>query len=397
LSALALPRTAAPKQPAWSTNLGHDLLSWLAEMRVSRPVWQDRFGIFHVFRYADVQRVLRDSTVFSSDRTRLMPPDKKFGRGSLTMLDPPEHDRQRRLINTAFSASAITALSPRIESIADELLGAITTEHVDLMQSFAYPFPVAVIAEMLGLPPEDRDQFHTWVDSLMSIQIDDPREPEVAATVSRTMADMNEYLRRFCRMRKASPRGDLISLLATANDNGGDFGDDEVVDAVTLLFLAGHVTTTMLILNAVLCIDAHEDARRQLMEDSSLIPLAIDEVLRYRSPFANAGRVTRNDVELGGVHIPEDRFVMAWLLAANHDPGVFESPEWFNIRRSNLRQIAFGHGVHHCVGASLARLEGCIAVRALLTRFAHLRVDRSRAVPFYENTVFGPRRLVVGI
>ena len=385
------PSAGLPAGPPSSADGGTALFAWLRTMRDEHPVWRDSYGMYHVFRYDDVRAVLADHERFSSDRTRLMG-QQPFGQGGITMIDPPEHRHQRRLITAAFTPASIAALEPRIAAIADELLDALPGPDFDLVEHLAYPLPVIVIAELLGIPPGDRDLFRTWSDRLMSLQVPDFTDPSLARRVAEAMAEMNAYLREHCAERRTRPRDDLLSRLVHAEVDGARLEEEQVVNTASLLLLAGHVTTTVLIGNTVLCLAEAPEAERRVRADVSLVPQALEESMRLRSPFMQAGRVTTRDVELAGETIPANRFVMAWLLSANHDERQFTDPELFDLDRRLTGQLAFGHGVHFCLGAQLGRLEGRIALERLLGRFTELRPAK---LAFYESQIFGVREMHV--
>ncbi|MFI9843062.1 cytochrome P450 [Nonomuraea sp. NPDC051941] len=381
----------APVGPPSVTDGGTSLFAWLRQMRDRHPVWRDSYGMYHVFRYDDVRAVLADHERFSSDRTRLMG-RQPFGQGGITMIDPPEHRHQRRLITAAFTPGSIAALEPRIAAITDELLDALPGPDFDLVESLAYPLPVTVVAELLGVPPSDRDLFRTWSDRLMSLQVPDFADPSLAGRVAAAMAEMNDYLREHCADRRTRPRDDLLTRLVHAEIDGERLDAEQVVNTASLLLLAGHVTTTVLIGNTVLCLADTPEATHRIRADMSLIPQALEESMRLRSPFMQAGRVTTQDVRVAGETIPANRFVMAWLLSANHDERHFADPERFDLDRQLTGQLAFGHGVHFCLGAQLGRLEGRIALERLLSRFTELRPEKRS---FYESQIFGVREMHV--
>lgn len=316
---------------------GEALFGWMRKMRDESPVWSDDFRIHHVFRYDDVQRVMTDFETFSSDRTRLMPEGGQFGRGSLTMLDPPDHHRQRRLIGQAFTPKMVAGMEPRITELTDELLDGVDGDEFDLIDQLAYPLPVIVIAELLGIPPSDRELFRTWADGLMSMQVDDLSSPDLALQVGEAMREMNEYLIAVCRQRRADPQDDVITKLVGAQADDQQLSEEEVANSASLLLLAGHITSNVMLGNAVLCLDENPEVADELRADPGLIPAALEEVLRYRSPFMQAGRVTTTAAQVGGKEIPAGSFLMAWLLSASHDERRFPEPDRFDIHRERGR------------------------------------------------------------
>ena len=220
----------------------------------------------------------------------------------------------------------------------------------------------------------------------------DIRSEGFATRVEDTLREMEEYLLGHCRARRRRPGDDLISALVTAEVDGERLDDEEVVNFSRLLLVAGHITTTLLLGNTVLCLEENPSAAAELRADRTLIPPALEEVLRSRSPFPQMARFTTRAVELSGQVIPANQLVMLWLLGANHDERQFPDPERFDIHRMPNEHLAFGHGIHFCLGAPLARLEGKIAVDVLLTRLADIQIAPTTTLQFYDN-VFGPRSL----
>ena len=372
------------------------LLAWLATMRDEHPVWRDRYGLWHVFRHSDVEAILRDPDTFSSDTARLVPAAAPVRRGMLTQIDPPEHRSLRRLVSATFTPRTVAGLEPRIRSLTGELLDA-AGERFDLVDALAFPLPVIVIAELLGLPAEDRPLFRTWADGLFNMQVGDPSDPEVGRMVADAMRDILGYFGEACRTRRAEPRDDLISALVTTEVDGRILDDEEAANFSMLLLLAGHVTTTVLLGNAVRTFDENPGVWDELRADPTVIPGAIEEVLRLRSPFMQVGRSTWRAVEVGGVELPADALVLPWLLSANRDPRAHREPDRFDLHRGlgGGAQLAFGHGVHFCLGAPLARLEGRVALEELTGRYRRLDVDHAVAVRHFPQGVLGTRELPV--
>ena len=393
--------TAGPADLAPTTDDEPVLLDWLRTMREQHPVWRDRYGIWHVFRHADVEAITRDPATFSSDTSRLVPAAAPTRRGMLTQIDPPEHRALRHLVSAAFTPRTVAALEPRIRAVSGELLDAVG-ERFDLVDALAFPLPVIVIAELLGLPTEDRELFRRWADGLFSMQVDDPSDPELGPRIAAAMADITAYLTEHCRHRRADPCEDLISALVTTEVDGRRLDDEEAANFSMLLLLAGHITTTLLLGNAVRTLDEHPGVWDELRADPSLIPGAVEEVLRYRSPFTQVGRATLRPAEVGGVTIPADALVTPWLLSANRDARAHPEPDRFDIRRGlgGGAQLAFGHGVHFCLGAPLARLEARVALEELTARYRALPVDhdavaRAGGLRHYQRGILGTRNLPV--
>lgn len=377
---------------------GRTLLPWLRQMRDEHPVWRDEYGIWHVFRYADVARAISDSQVFSSDVGRVLPVGDKFTEGNLTRTDPPRHHTLRRLVGAAFSPKVVTGLAPRIAEVTRELLDAAGgAAEFDLVSALAYPLPVTVIAELLGLPISDRELFRSWADKLFDQDTADPNDPELARKVDEGTADMVAYLGEHCADRRARPRNDLISRLAEVEADGERLSDVEVVNFSIVLLIAGHITTTALLGNTVLCIDEHPEVWAQLHADRTLVEAAIEEVLRYRSSFTQVGRVTTVGTALAGEIIPADVIVTPWLVSANRDEREFADPDRFDIHRSGNHHVAFGHGIHFCIGQLLARVEARVAVGVLLDQYAEIRLTPGAPLKFYSRGIFAARNVPVTV
>lgn len=359
-----------------------DPFPWYRSMRETKPVCHDpRLGVWMVFGYGDVERVLNDHEAFSS----------RFGQMSLINTDPPRHRQLRNLVTQAFTPRAVEGLRPRITEIVEQLIDKVVEAgEMDVVEDFAVPLPVIVIAELLGIPIEDRALFKHWSDAIVT-------GGGSELSPSRAMSEMATYFTRLAAERSQEPRPDLISALLAARIDGESLTHGELLSFCTLLLIAGNETTTNLIGNAIICLDEHPDMAAGLAADGPrLLDSAIEEVLRYRSPVQSMFRVTRSEVEIGGHAIPAGQPVLAWIGSANRDPLRFPDPDRFDIRRSPNRHLAFGHGIHFCLGAPLARLESRIALEALLRRLGHLSVDRSRGLqPLASHIVYGVQHLPV--
>jgi cytochrome P450 len=355
-------------------------------MRESAPVhYDEQSGSWHVFRYDDVQRALSEYATFSSH----MGGDDASGTGqlfasSLIATDPPRHRQLRSLVTQAFTPKAVDALAPRIAALTDELLEGIAPRgSADLIQELAYPLPVIVIAELMGIPAEDRERFKQWSDVIVS----QTRTGSASENQSATITEMTEYFLALIGQRRSQPGQDLISTLLAAEIDGQKLTVPELLGFCALLLVAGNETTTNLIGNAVLCLAEHPGTMDRLLMEPALLPQTIEEVLRFRSPVQSMYRSTVAETTLGDEVIPAGAPIVAWIGSANRDERQFQRPAEFDIDRGQNRHLAFGHGIHFCLGAPLARLEARIALGALLSRLPGLSLVPGAHLERMESTI----------
>ncbi|MFC0455977.1 cytochrome P450 [Arthrobacter liuii] len=355
-------------------------------MRAASPVFHDdQSGSWHVFRYDDVQRVLSEHATFSSRMGGGNPSGSgQLFASSLITADPPRHRQLRSLVTQAFTPKAVDALAPRIAELTDELLAGIeATGSADLIKELAYPLPVIVISELMGIPAEDRERFKHWSDVIVSQTQAGPGNGKDDATT----AEMIEYFLALIAQRRSQPGEDLISSLLSAEIDGQRLTVPELLGFCSLLLVAGNETTTNLIGNAVLCLAESPGTLERLLKEPALIPQALEEVLRFRSPVQSMYRVTVAEATVAGQPIPAGAPLVAWIGSANRDGQQFERAAVFDIDRSPNRHLAFGHGIHFCVGAPLARLEARIALEALLSRLPGLSVAPGAELERMESTI----------
>jgi hypothetical protein len=289
--------------------------------------------------------------------------------------DPPAHTRRRGLLNKAFTPRAVMALRPMIERIVAYLVSRVSARgEMDLISAFAYPLPASVIAGMIGVPIEDLDRFKTWSDEIAAFVGSALATPDKRERGERGVREMSSYFRGIISEHRKRPREDILSALLAAEEAGSGFSEDELVASCILLLFAGHETTTNLIGNGMLALLRHPEALTALRSDSSLAPSAVEEMLRYDGPTQAMTRIALEDARLDDASpvIRTGDRVFALLNAANRDPRVFAEPDRFDVARGDSRHLSFGFGTHFCLGAPLARLEGQIAVKALVERLPEL-------------------------
>ncbi len=359
--------------------LQRDPYPFYEQLRRSGPVvWAPSLERWLVTGHPEVVEVLRDER-FSADRRKwrgfepVVEPGREGAR-SMLVVDPPDHTRLRTLVQKAFTPRVVERLRPRIEALVKEALDeAEARGSMDLVADLAYPLPVTVIAELLGVPVEDRSAFRRWSDALVGalypVALTDRRSAVLAARDA-----LHAYLERVVSERRAAPRDDLISRLVEAEEQGDRLSGPELLAMGVLLLVAGHETTVNLIGNGINALLAHPDQLARLRDEPELIEPAVEELLRYDSPVQLTGRVALEELELGGRRVEPGQMLMLLLGAANRDPRVFAEPERLDLGRDPNPHLAFGRGIHFCLGAPLARLEGQIAIRELVRRFPTLRL-----------------------
>jgi cytochrome P450 len=378
-----------------------------AQMRQDHPIWQQpgRDGktlIWFVTRYDEADMILRDDKRFTRDFHAILPPEqvaKLIGSGSdpifrlvsnhMLAKDGTDHQRLRALVSKAFTPRMVSQMRPRIQAIADELLDPIAVQgEADLIETYAFPLPVIVIAELLGIPATDRDKFRTWSNAILTPAMTHAAQAEFLTHVQAFVT----YLRQLFEQRRQDPQPDLISALLQAEEAGDRLSEEEMFSTVILLIIAGYETTVNLIGNATLALLQHPEQMAQLRENPEQMATAVEEFLRYDGPAEMAQtRWATEEVEINGRTIQPGDPINVIIGAANRDPAQFEDPNRLDIERNPTRHLAFGRGSHYCLGAPLARLEGEIALNTLLRRLPNLRlaVDPDelnwRLIPFFHG------------
>ena len=345
-------------------------------------------GSLVLSRYDDVDEVLRDFRRFSNDdRNNSGGPRRRRDDATRSMLglDPPDHTRLRGLVSRAFTPRQVAGMEDRVRRTAEALLDEVEGEReFDLMANLAALLPTVVIAEMIGVPAEDREQFKVWSDLIARTLEPNltPRENEQAEEASHALGD---YFSRIIEQRRDDPRDDLVSRLIEAEEDGDQLTPDEMQATLQLLLVAGNETTTNLIGNGMLALLRHPEQLQLLREQPELMPNAIEELLRYDSPVQVDGRTALEDVEIGGRVARKGSGVTLLIGGANRDPEEFERPEELDVTREDAGNISFGRGIHHCLGAPLARLEGKVAFEVLLERFDDIQLGAAR--PRYKQNI----------
>lgn len=405
-----MPSSSVPSDEVYGPEFINDpypIFARLREQAPARRVTTFRgLSAWLVTRYSDVRSLLADD--------RLCKDGEKIGElmathsaveGSATGFpdgltanmvnsDPPDHTRLRNLVGREFTAHRVSALRPRIEEIVDGLLDKMALgREVDLAKEFSLQLPIAVIGELLGIPQTDREEFFQWADILYGGGIEAPPE-----TLAQAYADIVGYLRRLCERKRESPADDLLTALVQASDTEDRLSADELVSMALLLLVAGHETTSRQLSNGILALLLAPDQLEKLIAKPRLLPNAVEELLRYEGPAVSASvRFTAEPVEVAGVVIPEGEFVLLSLASGNRDPEKFPDPDRLDITRSTSGALGMGHGIHHCVGAPLARLELEVAIGRLLDRFPRLALATDpKDIEWLVNSFFrGPAKLPV--
>jgi len=384
-----------------------------AKMRTEDPVFQQpgldgETPIWFVTRYAEVEYVLKNNQIFVRDPALVMSPEalEKLNEGSdpqvnaffnhMLNKDGDDHRRLRMLVSKAFTPKVIRELRPRIEEIAKELLDQVEMRgQMELVSEFAFPLPIIVIAELLGIPAEDRDKFRTWSNAVVTPAMTEEAQQESI----RLLREFIGYLQALVAVRRETPGDDLLSGLIQTEENGDRLNESELYSMLNLLIVAGHETTVTLIGNAVLALLRNPSQLQAVIDQPEQMGQAVEELLRYDSPVERAlTRFVTEDVELAGQQLKRVDFIIAVLGSANRDENQFEEPTRLDLARQPNPHLAFGKGAHYCLGAPLARLEAEIGLNALFQRFPDLELDISteelewREVPLFRSLTQLPVR-----
>ncbi len=368
-------------------------------LRAEDPVhWCAPLNSWLLTGYADVSMALRESRLLSSERAgffvsqapqalqqKLIPLGQHLSK-SVVLSDPPNHTRLRGLVNKAFNTSLIQSMAGRIQQIVDALLDEIQDQgESDLVCDFAYRLPATVISEILGVPTDHHNELRQWTEDFNAFNGGSSLNfAETAEKAQHSLLEMTDYFRGIMSERRRQPREDLISAMIKAEEQGDMLTEDELLSMCSTLFVAGHDTTRNLIGNGMLALLQNPDQLARLKADPSLIPSAVEEFLRFESPFQRMSRVAKEHLEIGGKRIRKGQAVLEMLGAANRDPQQFSDPDRLDVSRQPNRHVAFGVGIHFCIGAPLARVEAPIAFRSILDRLSSIRLGTS-AIEWRES------------
>jgi cytochrome P450 len=361
-----------------------DPYSRYATLREHAPIHRSMFGFCVLSRYDDCQQVLRHAGAgkdFSNAATALGLSEEQQAeqaafrndRSNMLFADPPDHTRLRRLASRAFTPRSVEALRPQVVALVDELLDGFGDGEVDVMDALAFPLPVTVIGEMLGVPAADRPQFRPLVRAVTAM-LELAVTPEQLHAATAASDTMERYFDELIAERRAHPGDDLLTRLIQAEEEGERLSPYELISTAILLFAAGFETTTHLLGNGLLALAQHPDELARLRADRALLRPAVEELLRYDSPVQITARTAYEDLVIGGETIEKDSTVLALLGAANRDPSKFTEPDRLDVGRSEAPPLSFGSGIHHCLGAALARLEATVVLDRLLDRYATMEL-----------------------
>ena len=388
-----------PFDPEWATNP----FPLYADLRQRAPVHRNALGFWVFARHADCLALLRDRRTSADDAyidPERLSAEFRFGSGAddpevtamrdmrpFLFRDPPDHTRLRGLVSKAFTPKVVESLRARTQQIVDELLdAAFEADRVDLLESFAYPLPVRIICDMLGVPVADQDRFKSWSTSLArGLDPDFLLTGEAIKDRDDAVMQFAQYFFELLAERRRSPGDDLLSRLVEVEDDGGVLSEAELLSTCILLLVAGHETTVNLISGGTLALLRHPDQLERFRTDPEVTRSGVEEMLRYVSPVQLTGRAMIEDIEIAGVTLRAGDFVMVLIASGNHDADQFPDPERFDVGRTSNNHLGFGFGIHHCLGAPLARMETQVALTSLVRRAPDLAVTVDE--PTYKTNV----------
>ncbi len=376
-----VPVTERPLSEPGNINNPYPFYSWVrSESPVYKTTLSNGVEVYLVTRYADVLAGLKDPRLVKDIRNARPQSENNQGvagsstnpkNDSMLRADPPEHTRLRAIAHAAFTPRVVNQMRVHIQDIADRLLDVVQPQgKMDLINDFAFPLPITVITEMLGVPIADEDKFRRWSTAIIHSGVLNNETVQMVPE----MLPMAQYMGQLVGERRKAPKDDLISHLISAEDNGDHFSEQEVVGTAILLLIAGHETTVNLIGNGMLALLQQPEQMEQLKQNPALIKPAVEEILRFVNPVQAVNRYASVDMEIGGVSIPRGSHLWLVVAAADHDPVFTGTPDQLDVTHGDAKHLAFGQGIHYCLGAPLARLEGEIAFTRLLTRLPNIRL-----------------------
>lgn len=380
-------------------------------LRNEAPVfWSEQWQAWVVSRYADVAASLKDNENLSNENRQallfsgltekeqetLSPLRHYFGQKDVIGSDPPDHTRMRALVQKAFTPKTVSSLEPRIRELAENMLQeAMKKGHFDFVAEVAQPLPVVLIAEILGAPAEDRHLFKRWSADILAFQGTGQTTFEPALVSQTSLVEMFDYMNLLIDRRRSSPKDDIITALALAEEDGKQFTRAELLATCNTLLTAGHETTTNLIGNVVHLLLTHPDQWRLVQSQAQLIQSAIEEALRFDAPKQRNFRRVKKSHDFAGIHFQENEMVFQLIGAANHDPTKFENADSFDITRQKNEHLSLGSGIHFCLGASLARMEARIILETLIRLLPNCRLDE-QSISWQDRRQFrGPKQLFI--
>ena len=384
---------------------------YYAHLRDTEPVyWSGRLNGWVLTRYDDVRDALKDPRLISNRRVssyadslpqqtqaKMRPLFDQFDKW-IGNMDAPDHTRLRRLVNVAFTTRVVENLRAEIASIVDELLTATGANGtVEFVSDFAYPLPAIVIARMLGVPSELRQQFMKWSDDLTAYSGTARAAPEVAESASRSAAELTALFKQLVDKRRANSREDLLSRLVEVEDQGDRLNEQELLGMCGFLLVAGHETTMALLSNGLLGLLRHPEQLQRLRTEPQRIATAVEELLRYDSPIQHQTRSAAEDLEIAGMPVKKNDRVIPLLGSANRDPAIFSKPDRLDLGRDLNPHLAFGFGPHYCLGAPLARLEAQVALRAIMKHWPVIQLDNPRPRFRHHTSQRNPVRLDITV
>ena len=394
---MATPATKWEYPPANAD--AENVLSWFRSMRELDPVQRDPAGGWHIFGYPEALSVLSNHSAFSNAptiETTKADPMSLFRQGNLAWMDPPQHRQLRAIISQVFTPRYATTLEPMIIATAEECLAkARGKETIAIIEEYAFPVVMTVIAKMIGIPPSDHQLFYRWAKALMAL-IDPATARNGLLELVTSTRDLSTCLEEHIKKRRSDPQDDLTTKLISSEVDGKTLTDDEIAGLTALLLLSGNAGMQVLS-NALLCLDEYPDVTQRLRSDSSLLASALEEVMRYRSQATRVSRRTLTAVTVGQHEIPAARQVSVWLWSANRDPRQFKDPDVFDVERSPNPHIAMSYGIHFCIGAPLARLESRIALEHLLSETQDFSIDYSKSRLLDPRLICGANEIALNV